>query len=507
MYRYGIFQGGGVKGIALVGALEAVENKKINFEGVGGASAGAIVAALYASGYTTSEMKLIFENIDFETLLDSSGWAPWALYKKQGIYRGHKFQNWIYGLLKKKNVRFFKDCKKELRIVATDLTARNLVILDRHNHPQMEVADAIRMSMSLPFVFEPKKIGEHLIVDGGVLSNFPLSLFDANETLGFRLRANSNNMSFAPDGIRSYVVGLVGAMLDGRDNYDIEAKALKGLIEIDPGDISTTQFKLNQKQKDDLYESGLSAANKFFLAPNNATKSAERTIGSSAKNITLSIPDGLREDTEIRFSISALVRVESQGQLLLVKGSRINQYQPVGGVLKVYANTKTALAKIGVKNDSKFPIDSDSVDDLRVFVPWRSVGEFLKWYLQGIGRETSPWREFYEELLEPQILSQSNFRTPAFDHIGTWVEGIRWSPHFSCYEVLIAEIFSIVPTPQQQIELDDLRSKGIRNELMWASPALIRALGYDSSSRSQITQISEHSSWLLDVDPHNQTLI
>lgn len=499
MYRYGIFQGGGVKGIALVGALDVVEKQNIQFEGVGGASAGAIVAALYASGYTASEMRLIFEGMEFETLLDSSGWAPWALYQKQGIYRGDKFQNWIYGLLKKKNVRLFKDCKKELRIVATDLTARTLVVFDSQNYPKLDVADAVRMSMSIPFVFEPKKLGEHMMVDGGVLSNLPLSLFDANETLGFRLRSKSNNMTFAPDGMRSYIIGVVGAMLDGRDNYDIESKALSGLIEIDPGKISTTQFKLDQKQKEDLYESGLSAASKFFLAPHNATKIEKRIVGSTATNISLSIPADLREDTEIRFSISALVRIESQEQFLLVKGNRINQYQPVGGVLKVYKHAKAMLASIGVKNDSKLPIDSDSVDDLRIFVPWRSVEEFLKWYLKGTGRETSPWREFYEELLHPKILSQKNFQTPAFDHRGTLVKGIRWSSHFKCYEVLIAEIFSLVMNPLQQIELENLRASEICEDVMWASPGLIRALGYDEVSKSETKRISEHSSWLLDV--------
>jgi SMODS-associated NUDIX domain/Patatin-like phospholipase len=500
MYRYAIFQGGGVKGIALVGALEVAEKQRIEFAAVGGASAGAIVAALYAAGYTASEMRLIMEGMDFDSLLDRSGWAPWALYHKQGLYRGRKFQDWIHELLQKKNVRRFKDCKRRLRVVATDLTARTLSVLDAESHPQMEVAEAIRMSMSIPFVFEPKRLGEHLMVDGGVLSNFPLSLFDANETLGFRLRQKSDTMNFAPDGVSSYFLSVVGAMLDGRDNYDIESKELGGLIEIDPGAISTTQFNLDKKQKADLYERGISAASKFFLVSSNIESGRQLTITGQTSKISLNLPSDLRGETEIRFSISALVRIEIGGQLLLVKGRRIEQYQPVGGVLKVYHDAKKKLVKLGIKDDSKFPIDPDSVGDLRVFVPWRSAEAFIKWYLEGTGRETSPWREFYEELLEPGIFSPDNFRTPAFDRIGTRVEGVRWSEHFQCYEVLIAELFSLVPTHKQGVELEALCVGTTRPDLIWASPATIRARGYEESTKTQANRISEHSTWLLDAE-------
>ena len=86
--------------------------------------------------------------------------------------------------------------------------------------------------------------------------------------------------------------------------------------------------------------------------------------------------------------------------------------------------------------------------------------------------QTSPWREFNEELVEAGVLSTENFRAPAFDYIGRRVEGIRWTPHFQCYEVLIAEVFALVPTLKQIEELKALRDRSDTPGVMWASPAL-----------------------------------
>lgn len=498
MYKYGVFQGGGVKGIALVGALQVAESRGISFEGVGGASAGAIVAALYAAGYSAAEMRLILDGVQFDALLDRASLGRLALAKNLGLYRGKLFQNWIHKHLLNKGVRFFKDCPKQLRIVATNLTERTLAVLDAESQPNLEVAEAIRMSMSIPFVFEPVQLGRNLMVDGGVLSNFPLSLFDGNETLGFRLHSKSASLPFAPEGYREYLVAIMGAMLDGRDNYDVQTKKLAGLIEIDPGRFSSTQFKLSDSEKADLYERGVSASSRFFVDPVNTNRTQQLIVRGAESTIGLTTPPEVSDETEIRFSVSALVRIEVDGKFLLTKGNRIDQFQPIGGVLKTFSTAHAKLGNLGVKADSKIPIDQDSRDDLRVFVPRRSIEAFVQWYLEGRGRETSPWREFNEELVETGVLSAANFRAPAFDYIGRRVEGIRWTPHFQCYEVLIAEVFALVPTLKQIEELNALCGSSNTPSVMWASPELIRALGYDAVSQRQVTRISEHSSWILD---------
>ena len=107
-----VFEGGGVKGIGLVGALSRVEETGAVFSGLGGTSAGSMVAALCAAGYTAAEMKKVFFDLDFRTLLDPS-WPKWYdLWKHKGIYKGERFYEWLYKLLDEKGVLVQHDfCK------------------------------------------------------------------------------------------------------------------------------------------------------------------------------------------------------------------------------------------------------------------------------------------------------------------------------------------------------------------------------------------------------------
>jgi hypothetical protein len=94
-------------------------------------------------------------------------------------------------------------------------------------------------------------------------------------------------------------------MLDGRDNYDVASNVVGGLIEIDPGSVSTTQFSLSRKEKDQLYDSGVSAASKFFLKDKNSGKGAQLVVNGALNKINLTMPKELSEVANVRFSISA----------------------------------------------------------------------------------------------------------------------------------------------------------------------------------------------------------
>ena len=106
-----VFEGGGVKGIGLVGAVAVAEEKGYQWENVAGTSAGAIVAALMAAGYSAAEMKEIIEELDYNRLKDTSildkvplvGPVASLIFEK-GIYEGRFFEKWMRGLLRKKNV-------------------------------------------------------------------------------------------------------------------------------------------------------------------------------------------------------------------------------------------------------------------------------------------------------------------------------------------------------------------------------------------------------------------
>jgi NTE family protein len=116
----GVFEGGGVKGIALIGALEVIEQAGYRFVNIAGASAGAIVATLIAAGYTAAELKPILMDLPFDKFTD----APWTGYlpliggpldllTQHGLYKGDYFERLMRDLLRAKGKRTFGDLPLE----------------------------------------------------------------------------------------------------------------------------------------------------------------------------------------------------------------------------------------------------------------------------------------------------------------------------------------------------------------------------------------------------------
>ncbi|HYK72292.1 MAG TPA: patatin-like phospholipase family protein, partial [Pseudoneobacillus sp.] len=164
----GVFSGGGVKGIALIGAVAGIEQKGLTFNRVAGTSAGSIIAAFVAAGYKSEEIFNMMDEINLTDFLDARKafiLAPitkWILlYWRLGLYKGVALEKWIAAKLAARGIRTFRDLPpNKLRVIASDLTNGRLVILpdDLPKYGiQIEtfpVAKAIRMSCSIPYFFE-----------------------------------------------------------------------------------------------------------------------------------------------------------------------------------------------------------------------------------------------------------------------------------------------------------------------------------------------------------------
>ena len=167
---YGVFEGGGVKGIALVGALKAAEELGFTFRAVAGTSAGAIVASLVAAGYTADELRLILMEKDFKDFMDPvasgfTGWIPWAnlasAWNAMGLYKGDHFHNWMREKLSLKifdNKRkspvfndFLGEIGAQLEVVAIELISQEIRTFERYRNANLPVADVVRLSLSIPF--------------------------------------------------------------------------------------------------------------------------------------------------------------------------------------------------------------------------------------------------------------------------------------------------------------------------------------------------------------------
>jgi NTE family protein len=276
----GVFSGGGIKGLALIGAYQAIEERGLRFKRVAGTSAGAIVAAFIAAGYSSGELKDIMEEVNIKKLLATNAgisipFIKWfRIYYRLGLYKGAVLENWIEQKLKARGIYTFADLpEKSLRVIASDLSNGRLLVLpdDLEKYgiaPEtFPVARAIRMSASLPYFFEPVKLrsleGISLLVDGGVLSNFPMWLFDRENVkkirpvIGVKLSHNSieRPKNKVNNAIELYSA-LFQTMKDAHDSRYISRKHEKNIIFIPTEGVQTTEFELSKDKKNELIQMG-----------------------------------------------------------------------------------------------------------------------------------------------------------------------------------------------------------------------------------------------------------
>lgn len=283
----GVFSGGGLKGYALVGAYQVIEEKGYKFKRVAGTSAGAILACFIAAGFTSKEIEELLSELDTLTLLDPRKtilpipFMKWInLYWRLGLYQGKALENWFLEKLALKGVYTFSDIEAgSLKLVASDLTNGKIMVLpdDLESYgisaASFPIARALRMSCGIPFFFEPVKLKvtstDTIIVDGGVLSNFPMWIFDNGNKerpiLGLKLSSNSEEMEphKITNGLNLFEA-LFSTMKNAHDERYISRKIEKNIIFIPVEDYKATQFDLSEDMKNELLEKGRSRANQFL---------------------------------------------------------------------------------------------------------------------------------------------------------------------------------------------------------------------------------------------------
>ena len=342
-----VFEGGGVKGIAYVGALEVLDKEGIlkNIKQVAGTSAGAMVAVLVGLGYTADELKDVLWNINFKDILDSTNvWSDTSrLIKDYGWYKGDFFRDLMARYIKDKTGNgeaTFKDIKKmkkagkpfrDIYLIGTDLTTGYSKIFSATHTPNVKVADAARISMSIPLIFAAVKGingDDDIYVDGGLLDNYAIKIFDREdfvfdkdnirrteyykkineklkpkdapmkgiedinefvynkETLGFRLDAqediclfldpNANPKKKEIKGIFTYIKALVTTLIDFQNNVHLHSDDWQRTVYIDTLGISSIDFKISDSKKQKLVESGINYTEAYLEWYNNDEEKANK---------------------------------------------------------------------------------------------------------------------------------------------------------------------------------------------------------------------------------------
>lgn len=197
---------------------------------------------------------------------------------------------------------------------------------------------------------------------------------------------------------------------------------------------------------------------------------------------------------DIRLSCSYLFKIKIEDKFLLVKGNRINQYQPVGGVYKKYPDCNNLFKDLEVKDDKNIPIDDKSEEDLRIRVPAKNLIKFLKWYESKEDRETCQWREFNEELIQTGILPSDIFPHIQYRFLKQIRDGIKYSDYFQTNELMIYDIYELIPNENQKMELKNLLTK-TDDRFVLVEEDIILSLGYYKNIKKY--NIGEHSKLIL----------
>jgi NTE family protein len=308
-----VFEGAGIRGIAYSGVLREFEKAGVtrNIKKVGGTSAGAITALMFSLGYNSKEIYDIISETKFQKFNDGEfiffgGFS--RLNGKYGWYRGNEFATWLEKIITNKTGNSeitFKELQDKgyprLFVTATCMNRQKLLIFSAETYPQMKVKDAVRISMSIPFYFEavfidslgrvyenPKDIPNlDIVVDGGILGNFPIFMFDSTgmdsfnhkvrvpnrKTIGVRIdsdlqiKSDERGKDLVPmliENIGDYLESFYIIILENLNRNTLIPEDWERTISVSSVGISPKIKKLTKAQKEMLIQSGEQHAAEFI---------------------------------------------------------------------------------------------------------------------------------------------------------------------------------------------------------------------------------------------------
>lgn len=312
-----------------LGALRVLDERGdlAGIQRVGGTSAGAINATLVGLGYSVADTERILESMDFASFMDHS-WGYLRdirrLLREFGWYKGDTAHRWIEDVVAGRTgdprstfaevkARAAEEGFLELAFVGANLSTGDAEVFSAERTPGVAIADAVRISMSLPLFFAARRIGEGVYVDGGLLNNYPVKLFDrehyldpdiarddpalepsyyaeANreaaargedvsrhvfnkQTLGFRLDSAQEIAVYKEgaelparpiENLAAFTQALMKALLDMQDRRHLHSDDWKRTVYIDTLGVQTTDFTLDEGTQRALVASGEAGTRKYF---------------------------------------------------------------------------------------------------------------------------------------------------------------------------------------------------------------------------------------------------
>ncbi len=319
-YKNLVFEGGGIRGIAYAGALKSLEEKGVlaGVERVAGTSAGSIIGLMVSVGYTAAEVDSIMTSLRIEQFNDGKGGliGKYTRVKRfYGIHKGDVFERWLEKLVINKTG--IPDCSftqldslrqrdskyKSFYCVGTNLTHQQAQTFCSRTTPRLSLKVAVRISCAIPLFYEPvlldslgmvvqhpvKERHYQVYVDGGILANYPINIFDScrsggdplfcedvvhnYQTLGLKLDRNeqveqlANTTAIPPysiDNLNDYLSAFMNLIMETMNRKPKLENEKGRTIYIGYGNIFSKPRKMSIKEKKALYESGQMGVIRFF---------------------------------------------------------------------------------------------------------------------------------------------------------------------------------------------------------------------------------------------------
>jgi len=273
-----ILGGGGIRGCSYTGVLKAIEELNLEITGWAGSSIGAVVATLYASGYTADEIDTVFKEINMDFFKDIN----LSLGKDFALSKGGYFYDWIKDKIESKfyGANYikgkmppvtFKNLDKDIVIFSVNLRYLNFYEFSKQKTPDAEIAGAVRASVSMPGLYKPVLDGKDCLVDGDLVKCAPL--WRVSDTiknidtriLEFRLEDNETEKNIS--NTATYLNAVYNTISGFATDYIIDLYKDKDkfdYIKINLPDISVVDFMISADKKAEMARIGYITTKEYF---------------------------------------------------------------------------------------------------------------------------------------------------------------------------------------------------------------------------------------------------
>ena len=264
-----VFSGGGVKGYSFIGCLKALEELNItqDIKAISSTSIGSLFSILFIIGYKSKELEQIFSNIDFNNL---QNFEILNFKNNYGFDNGDNIMKFLQVLLTEKKIdpeitflQLFEKTKIKFIITGTNISKQKIVYFNYKIYPDMKVLTALRITMSIPIIYEYVRFEDDIYVDGGLLDDYPIDYFrkEASETIGFLMYDYSETLNI--EKIDEYLYSFLFCLLKKVNKFKKKIYK-KNTILIKQNKVGAIDFNISKEDKIELFELGYISTKEFF---------------------------------------------------------------------------------------------------------------------------------------------------------------------------------------------------------------------------------------------------